>query len=379
MALLLESITDLISLRKEGDYWDFKLKHHDNPVDLVKDIICLANTVRHKGKRYLIFGICPDTYEVIGVEATQGRRTQADIISTLRNARFSSGQFPDITLETIKSQDKEIDVLIISDEPQKPYYLESDYTVRGNTVRAGAVYARTQDTNTPVDKVAPAIDVERMWRERFGLDNKPFDRLKVYLLDFDGWENIEENEWYYKEFPEFTIAPTADDTWEVEGGENWVRAAINPRAYVRPMVAKFHQTVLAKVICIYFDEMRCMIPKPTITGMEYRENRWFYSFCADNFDFLFLQFLLRKEKDDLIKNGILSGRIGNMPILIFASENEKDDFETHLESHPIAVESRHVFTGHNSDPRVTDHDRAIISYSKAAIEYFHNAREKDIS
>ena len=66
-----DEIEVLISLKKEGDFWDFKLKHHDNPVDLVKDITCLANTVRHNGSRYLILGVCPDTYQVTGINADE--------------------------------------------------------------------------------------------------------------------------------------------------------------------------------------------------------------------------------------------------------------------------------------------------------------------
>ena len=57
----------LKNLNKEGDYWDFKQQHHSNPVDLVHDIISLANSTRHQGDRYLIIGI-DDEYELIGVQ-----------------------------------------------------------------------------------------------------------------------------------------------------------------------------------------------------------------------------------------------------------------------------------------------------------------------
>ena len=36
-------VMELVARKKEGDYWDFKLRHHENPVDLVKDILCLAS------------------------------------------------------------------------------------------------------------------------------------------------------------------------------------------------------------------------------------------------------------------------------------------------------------------------------------------------
>ena len=141
-----ETVLELLSFKKEGQFWDFKLKHHENPVDLVRDIICLANTTRHNGERYLIYGICPLTFEVRDLKSTSPRRTQAQIIDTLRNANFSSGNFPDITLETFPLGEAEIDVLAIADVPQKPYYVEKDYTSKEKVLRAGAIYSRTQDS-----------------------------------------------------------------------------------------------------------------------------------------------------------------------------------------------------------------------------------------
>ncbi len=36
-------IVNLIASKREGDYWDFKQKHHTNNSDLLHDIICMAN------------------------------------------------------------------------------------------------------------------------------------------------------------------------------------------------------------------------------------------------------------------------------------------------------------------------------------------------
>ncbi len=38
---------------KEGDCWDFKPRVHENIADLIKDIVCFANTV-HDENCYLI-------------------------------------------------------------------------------------------------------------------------------------------------------------------------------------------------------------------------------------------------------------------------------------------------------------------------------------
>ena len=43
-------ITQLIGLKQEGEYWDFKREWHKNKSDLLHDIICLANNLTgHNG------------------------------------------------------------------------------------------------------------------------------------------------------------------------------------------------------------------------------------------------------------------------------------------------------------------------------------------
>lgn len=45
-----EEILQLISLRQEGDYWDFKKEWYTNKPDLLHDIICMANNLsNHDG------------------------------------------------------------------------------------------------------------------------------------------------------------------------------------------------------------------------------------------------------------------------------------------------------------------------------------------
>jgi hypothetical protein len=46
---------ELIVSKREGEYWDYKAKPHNNKADLLHDLLCLANSL-HKGNRCLIFG-----------------------------------------------------------------------------------------------------------------------------------------------------------------------------------------------------------------------------------------------------------------------------------------------------------------------------------
>ena len=266
-------IGDLIATRKEGDHWDFKREPHDKPGDLIKDIICLANSPRHTGDRYIIYGV-DNTGTVVGLQSATPR-TQANIVSMLSNAGFAGGVYPDIYLEQIELQDQRLEVLVIKDRPEKPYYLQKEYNKRGVRLNPGTVYSRVRDSNTPSDQVASSHDIERMWRERFGLDQTPFQRVQSYLLDRDSWIETSENIWFYSQCPEFTISPTEEEYWPVKAGENWVRAALNPSAFVCPFRICFHQTVLAEVVCIRYDEMRAITPAPRSTHVDYTKDLWF--------------------------------------------------------------------------------------------------------
>ena len=46
----------LIEKGYEGEYWDYKQEWHENIEDLIKDIICFANTP-HEENGYLLFGV----------------------------------------------------------------------------------------------------------------------------------------------------------------------------------------------------------------------------------------------------------------------------------------------------------------------------------
>lgn len=361
-------IGDLIATGKEGDYWDFKRTSHAKPGDLIKDIMCLANTPRHAGDRYIVYGV-DDTGSVVGMNSGP-HRTQADIVNTLSRAGFAGGVYPDIYLQQIELQGHRLDVVVIKDRPEKPYYLQEGYNRDGVRLNPGTVYARVRDSNTPSDQVASSHDIEQMWRERFGLDETPFERVQNYLLDQDGWTKTSEYIWHYSQFPEFTISPTEEETRPVQAGENWVRSATNPSAFVRSLRICFHQTVLAEVDCILYDEMRAITPAPRPRRVDFTKDLWFFSLCADTLDFLFLQFLTGRAKDQLLRDGLSGGRLPTVPVVLFCSGEEQQAFEEDLQRNPVTVEERHDHVFMQGDPMISEQDRKIIAFSKAVIERF---------
>lgn len=51
-----DKIFELINLKQEGEYWDFKRQWHENKADLLHDIICMANNLSDNDG-YIIIGI----------------------------------------------------------------------------------------------------------------------------------------------------------------------------------------------------------------------------------------------------------------------------------------------------------------------------------
>ena len=147
-----------------------------------------------------------------------------------------------------------LDVLVIEDAPHKPYYLVERY----ERLQAHHIYTRVCDTNTPVTDAAQPHEIERMWRERFGLDLSPLDRMKLYLTEPDSWvssnrlgENLFE---HHSTFPEFTLRVIEAEDF-IARNEEWTRGEIrkdnNHAGYYE---LRYHQTCLACVRYVSFDD-----------------------------------------------------------------------------------------------------------------------------
>ena len=148
---LKSEILNLIKSNTEGQYWDFKREPHKDNESLLHDILCLANA-KHDGDRFLIIGVDDPkkNCEIIGLDKiTVKRKNEADLNDFLNNIKFVDG-IPTINVRTLTFDSKEIDIIIIKNSLQKPFYLEEDY----GKVKAYHIYTRTGDRNTPKDKNA---------------------------------------------------------------------------------------------------------------------------------------------------------------------------------------------------------------------------------
>ena len=255
-------VNDLIARKGEGVYWDFKREHHTSKGNLVHDVLCLANA-EYAGPRFLIFGVDDTDFSLHDIKGSDRRRTQADIASLFRDnaGKFFQSRFPTFDLCEIAIDGTLVDVLVIENEPKKPYYLVEKI----EKVRAHHVYTRVCDTNTPIDAAAQPHEVERMWRERFGLDAPALERGKRCLEEPAAWTVREENGFvccHHDVFPEFTLRAASAER-HIDSNQEWTRGEIvSDDNHAIWFELRYHQTMLRRIHYVSFDNHKKSMVAP---------------------------------------------------------------------------------------------------------------------
>lgn len=333
---LLGMLLELIGSNREGTYWDFKAECHKNNAELLHDILCLANA-QHKGDRFLILGISdPPKCEIKGVAGDPSRKTQANFIDFIRTKHFAGDIRPEIELKTVTIGKAEIDVLIVFDRPQKPYYLREEYSDKVDKkqhviVRANSIYTRTLDTNTPIDKSADVPAIASMWRERFGLDSSPLEKVKLYLLEYESWKWDGIDFAYYEFFPEFTIkiGPSSKMSEKLVWWDMWpVGEPLTESTYE----IKYHSTRLAKLPVIRCDREDISFPYPDVGYVQIddtkhpdAENTYgLYYYVKGTLRYSLLHHLFRGELTSI--QSCTKPPMKKLPFLIFENDDEVSSF-----------------------------------------------------
>lgn len=264
----------------ESEWLDFKERFPVNMCELVHDILCLANSL-HDGPRHLVFGVSDDR-KVQGVENDEGRKTQAQVLDVLRNSALNI--MPTVAIKTVQTDGHSVDVLTIQNRPEKPYFLLRDKVFQGVTIRAGVCYARIGDTNTSVNGCVDDKKLERLYRERFGLDKSALDRLRGLLSDPSAWTYVEEGNhvfFFHSHFPEFRIE--FRERADSEFSESWANDFLDPKASSDLVVALYHSTAIFQSVAVYCDGARCVSLVPNqkvhpLNGYGSNQFRFYYYF-----------------------------------------------------------------------------------------------------
>ncbi len=328
-------IEELIQSQREDDWWDFKREHHHDKGDLVHDITCMANS-RADRDAYIIFGIGDQTFEILGVENDANRRDQQRVVNILRNIHYAGSVRPRIEMRTITIENHEIDVLIVKNTSDVPYYLEKSYQDGnitssdgkkiGKTVLPYRIYTRVVDNNTAIDGNADMNDVEYLWRKRFGIDRPPKERLMILLDDIDNWEMDwgNKNYSYHTDFPEYQIKQFG------KMKPDWLAPAAfytDPEMHLAPLNIMFHNTIIYETELWCFDGFRKYLPKAKTCAVAGRDDFWYSCYLLDSIEGKLLRLFTHGSLD-------ISSRENNFnQLLIFKDAQEKDDFDKYLKIH----------------------------------------------
>jgi len=259
-----ELLDNLLSLGGEGLWWDFKQKFHEDLFELLHDITCLANVI-HDGDRFLIFGV-NDNLEVTGLNVDECPYSQADVISYLRQQPYAENNIPTVEMGFVKYAEKTIAILSIKNERLKPFYFTKELKYRNKILRAGAVYSRVRDTNTPKDSCANPQDIKAMWIERFGLDLPAATRFMLLLEDTENWVYDGINSAYYSLDPDFTISITGE---EYRGGQYWWQNTLIEEPVKYNYLLKYKNTIMHELPVVHFHNEGLCIPFPDIEYVTY--------------------------------------------------------------------------------------------------------------
>jgi hypothetical protein len=349
---LYTEVVSLIEKKTEGDYWDFKKEWNEaKPVDLVHDILCMANSTHH-GNKYIIVGVQNDG-TVVGIENSK-RKTQANVTDLVRKAKFSPA-FPSLAVVPIKYKDKNLDVIVIYNTDNIPIVLTDDYgntkngntkngntkngnTKNGNTkngeakngeakkfVRKNMVYTRANDTNTPIDTGANYWETEAIWKKHFGLDTNIIDKCKALLRDKENWSGKIFGEWpiYHRIFPEFQIRDCQ------AMGDSYIKSHPLFYFYFRPgsiyrFEIVYHQTRIHYGMYLCLDGAQAMLPYINIAGIYGFKRPYHYIYLIkDDINYLLFElasYFYPNYTENLNFN----------PIIVFDNVNEKLLFDKYI-------------------------------------------------
>lgn len=243
----------------------------------------------------------------------------------MRTKPFAGGYIPQVEVHTLKMGGHELDVLVIIRGMHTPYYLQEELGKTNkiiDRVRAGAIYTRTADLNTPRDKTASIEHTEYLWRKHFGYDLQPAKRFELLLEDYKGWSETNWNvsrQQYHKDYPEYRIIVGNSD----DGYDHISYFYDDERMLYAELKLDYLSTTLYEIEMWYMDLGRCIVPKP----------EWNYMIGQKIIYYYFIKNTMNGKLLGLITNGryVCSNRSGQeMPIMIFESEDERRKFEEYL-------------------------------------------------
>lgn len=357
-----------LSQGKEGEFWDFKQEWHTEMSDLIKDIICFANTV-HDENCYLIFGVSND---LVLTGMKKARMKQADIIDAISNLEFAGDVYPKIEVETIKYEGFELDVLIVFNIDRTPIYLKKPY----GKMRAGCIYLRTGDKNTPDNGNAHIFDIENLWKKRLGLTKPHLEYICDSMINKLEWNEHERT--FYNIFrPEYTLEII--DYEHDNNPEFYAYSMSNKSTSYEMLNIKYQNTILKSYQIVILDSGRLSIPVPKWGFVCYDKYgitpKYSYKYyILGSRRYRVLTFMYNDQNEE---QNYAFRRLKEV-VLIFNSNEERLAFESYIEDNKTLLEKNieenkqyeHINAGTELETKVCiERLRAGVSLNKLLNEW----------
>lgn len=332
MQELTQVIASLINLHQEGPYWDFKREWYDDKhvTDLLHDIICMSNNMENRDA-YIIIGVDEENnYALRDVCGDPHRRNTEKMVTFLRDKKFAGDIRPITRVETLLLGGCNIDVIIIQNSTNTPYYLRERFL----GVFAYNIYTRVQDTNTPINASADIHHVEYLWKKRFGLIVAPLERIQIYLQHREDWVDAPSDgtvvRQYYRMAPEFVIEHTLEPIDGRDGYEFYLFAQTDTTPHWSDIRLYYHQTLMAEVGGVSLDGGRYFTSTPLTTGITLSSNfHWdiLYKYMVKgSLEHIIHRFYFEASNPE----EVWSCTDFKKCILIFENEEEHSDFRNYV-------------------------------------------------
>ena len=317
-------IKELLSKGYEGGYWDYKEDYTSCKEDKLIDIICMANNIEGRDA-YLIYGV-DDNGVVKGIATTTATRyTTKTVTEFLRSKPFAGQYIPKVSVEVVKIDGHELDVLIIYNTRNTPYYLTEKFNPSHDNKKMllpGAIYTRINDINTPRIQTASFEHTEYLWRRRFGIDMTPSEKLLRLLDNPEDWS---ETRWdidrhsYNIHNPEYQInVLESQDAYETLS-----YFYDDERMLYAPLKLNYLTTTLYETELWYMDMGRCLIPKPE-RKYDIEHGVYYYYIEKDSLNGKLLPLFAYGKSQCCDRSG------REVPVLIFENKEMRTEFESWL-------------------------------------------------
>lgn len=357
-------IMSLINSKIEGPYWDFKRSWHTKDVDLLHDIICMANNLVSQDG-YIIIGIDESNdFAPYSCENDKHKKNNNELVTFLRNKPFFGGLRPIVLVRTFYINLAEINVLIIRNSTNTPFLLSENFPKEknGKQLFAQYVYTRINDSNTPKNESADVDKAEYLWRKRFGIDMSVLEKLKIYLSKTKDWSyNDELSFFYYKYDPLYTIKIDKEKD-DLKRSEFYNKLFIDKEGFEwQDYDIIYNTTVLFSSTCSFNDGGRELrnIPKNSFIHIGNSPIPYYY-FVKDTLEYYI---------DEIFKyyyNNYETPLVFEDFLIYFENDEERFQFNKYLEESITSIWENNNFPSHviNKSYNLNDHENNVYINAK---------------